>query len=265
MTTAHPEPLLALGGVSFAYEDRPIFDRISLELSRGESIGILGENGSGKTTLLRLMAGILRPGIGRVALLGRAIETYRRREIARLISVVGQGSDPAFDFTVGETVMMGRHPHIPLFGEEGKGDRERVLMAMERMGIMEIRDQLVTRLSAGEWQRVIIARALAQETPILLLDEPTSSLDIRHQIELVRLLNELRRERQLAMVTVSHDIDLIVHLATRVILIAERTILADGPIVQTITPEYLSRTYDVSMTIEKGAEGIRVRMPWDQP
>ena len=258
------EMVLRVDGVSFAYEGHRVFERVNLQLSPGESIGILGENGSGKTTLLRLMAGTLVPDKGRIALYGKDIGSYRRLEIAKRISVVGQGTEPMFDFKVEEVVLMGRNPYIPLFGGEAKEDREKAIQAMERMKILASRDKPVTQLSAGEFQRVVIARALAQETPILLLDEPTSSLDVRHQIELVRLLRELREEERKTIVTVSHDINLIAHLATRAVLVGRGTILASGPVEEIIRPERLYETYGVRMLVETGERGRVIHLPWDK-
>jgi iron complex transport system ATP-binding protein len=257
------DPILSLNDVSFAYEGPVVLEQVSIALRRGESVGILGENGSGKSTLLRLMAGLIRPDRGEVSLFGRDIGGRRRMDIARMIAVVGQGVEPIFDFPVQEAVLMGRNPHIPLFGGEGPEDREKAEAAMERMGILEIRKHPVTGISAGELQRVMIARALAQETPILLLDEPTSALDVRHQIALVGVLRTLLAEEGRTIVTVSHDIDLIAHLCERVVLIGGRTVLADGPVDEMIHPARLYEVYGVRMEIDRGSRGVTIRIPWE--
>jgi len=257
------EMVLQVDEVSFAYDGHQVFERVNLRLSRGESVGILGENGCGKTTLLRLMARLLEPEKGKITLYDRDIIDYRQLELAREISVVGQGIEPMFDFSVEDVVLMGRNPYIPLLGGATKGDQEKVERAMERMQILDSRDKPVTHLSAGEFQRVVIARSLAQETPILLLDEPASSLDVRHQIELVHLLRELREEEQRTIVTVSHDINLIAHLATRAVLVGRGGVLASGPVDEIICPERLYETYGVRMVVESGDEGIVIRLPWD--
>ncbi len=266
MVTEQPEEneyMLEAGEVSFNYAERPILESVSLTIRGGEVVGILGENGSGKTTLLRLMAGLLKPGEGKVLLHRRDIETYRRMEIAREIAVVAQSTELIFDFTVGEVVMMGRHPYIPTFGGESREDREKTIEAMERMGIQDYIAKPVTQLSAGEVQRVMIARSLAQETPILLLDEPTSSLDVRHQMELAKLLEALRSEAHLAIGIVSHDINLIAHIADRVNLLAGGRIVASGPADEIVRPDRLYETYGVRMRVEEGATGISVCLPWD--
>jgi iron complex transport system ATP-binding protein len=254
---------LTLNDVTFSYNGSPVLERITLRFRPGESVGILGENGSGKSTLLRLMSGIIQPDEGEVTLSGRAIGGYKRMEIARVLSMVGQGAEPVFDFPVQEAVLMGRTPHIPLFGGESREDREMTVAAMEMMGVLEIRNHPVTRISAGELQRVMIARSLAQDTPILLLDEPTASLDVKHQIELVVTLRRLLQERQKTIVTVSHDIDLISHLCHRVVLIGGKTVLADGPMEEMIRPDLLYKTYGVRMKVDRDERGIMTRLPWE--
>jgi iron complex transport system ATP-binding protein len=258
------EAILQVDDVSFAYDGHQVLERVDLRLSRGESVGILGENGCGKTTLLRLMARLLEPDKGKIALYDRDITDYRQLDLAREISVVGQGTESIFDFSVEDVVLMGRNPYIPLLGGATKGDREKVEQSMERMQILESRDKPVTHLSAGEFQRVLIARSLAQATPILLLDEPTSSLDVRHQIELVYLLRELLEKEEKTIVTVSHDINLIAHLASRAVLIGRGGILASGPVGEIICPERLYETYGVRMVVESGDGGMVIRLPWDE-
>jgi len=255
--------VIELDQVSFSYEDEDIFEGISLGVARGESMGFLGENGSGKTTLLRLMAGLLRPREGKIMLLGRDLNSYRRKEVAREVSIVAQGTEPVFDFTVEEVVLMGRNPYIPLFGGESREDIEKTEEAMRKMGVIDLRGKVVTQLSAGELQRVIIARSLAQETRILLLDEPTTGLDVRHRIELVRLLKRMREEREMTIVTVSHDIDMIAHFVDRVILMGRGVFLADGPTREVVSPEKLYETYGVRMIVDDDERGLTVRMPWD--
>ncbi len=258
------ENVFEVDELSFRYEEQDIFERVSLKISRGESIGILGENGCGKTTLLRLLAGLLVPTEGKIKLFDRGIGTYKRMEIAKLVAMVAQVTDPIFDFSVEECVLMGRNPHVPLFGQETREDREKAAEAMELMGILDIRDNGMTQLSAGELQRVMIARALVQETPVLLLDEPTSSLDVRHVLQLVKLLKELQAQSQVTIITVSHDINLVTHLSEHVILIGDGSILASGPVNDIINPGRLYRTYGVRMTVRQEETGITVEMPWDE-
>lgn len=255
-------PILSLTDISFAYEGTAILEDVSIALHRGESVGILGENGCGKSTLLRLMAGLLLPGEGEVNLFGRDITTRRRMEIARMIAMVGQGVEPVFDFPVQEAVLMGRNPHISLLGGVGADDRAKAEAAMERMGVLEIRRHPVTGISAGELQRVMIARALTQETPILLLDEPTTSLDVRHQIRLVEVLRRLLEEEGQTIVTVSHDIDMIAHLCERVVLVGGRSILAEGPVDEMVRTERLFDTYGVRMEVQRTDGSITIRLPW---
>jgi iron complex transport system ATP-binding protein len=258
------ESVLQADGVNFSYNGQMILEQVNLKISRGESIGILGENGCGKTTLLKLLAGLLVPNDGTIKLFDKDIASYKRMEIAKMISMVGQGIEPIFDFTVEETVLMGRNPHVSLFGQETKEDKAKTVEAMVLMGILDIRAESMTQLSTGELQRVFIARALVQETPILLLDEPTTALDVRHVLELVKLLKELQAQSQVTIVTVSCDINLITHLSEQVILIGDGNILANGPVNDIINPGRLYRTYGVRMIVAKGEKGISVEMPWDE-
>ncbi len=263
--TGKDDPVLRIRDVSFGYEaGQRVLEGIRIGLSSGETLGILGENGSGKSTLLRLMAGLLSPEEGEIILFGREMESRKRLDIARKISIVSQNLEPMFDFPVKEVVLMGRHPYVSLLAGAGSEDRDRAGEAMEKMGILDLRDKPVTRLSAGELQRVFIARSLAQDTPILLLDEPTASLDVRHQIELVELLAELREEHHRAIAIVSHDINLITHVATRVALLGGKTLLASGPVEEIVNPERLYETYGVRMIVEESQRGIVVGLPWDK-
>ncbi len=262
--TERDDQVLQVREVSFGYDaDRRVLGGIRIGLSRGETLGILGENGSGKSTLLRLMAGLLSPDEGGISLFGREMDSYKRLEIARKISIISQIREPMFEFPVKEVVLMGRHPYLSLFSGAESEDRERAGDAMEKMGILDLADKSITCLSAGELQRVFIARSLAQDTPILLLDEPTASLDIRHQIELVELLAELRDERHRALAIVSHDINLITHVATRVALLGRGTLLACGPVEEIVNPERLYETYGVRMVVEESPRGIVVGLPWE--
>jgi len=258
------EWVLQADGVNFSYNEQMILNEVNLKISMGESIGILGENGCGKTTLLKLLAGLLIPNDGTIKLFDRDIGTYKRMEIAKMVSMVGQGIEPIFDFSVEETVLMGRNPHVPLFGQETKEDKAKTVEAMVLMGILDIRGKSMTQLSAGELQRVVIARALVQETPILLLDEPTTALDVSHVLELVKLLKELQAQSQVTIITVSHDINLITHLSEQVILIGNGNILANGPVNDIINPGRLYRTYGVRMIVTESEKGISVEMPWDE-
>jgi len=168
--------------VTCGYDGRAVLDGVNVALERGEFLSLIGPNGSGKTTLLRALAGVLRADSGEVLLEGRAIGSYARHEIARRLAVVPQMSAAAFDFSVSEIVRMGRTPHLGRLEAERPADREAVAEALALTDTERLAERLVTELSGGELQRVMIARALAQQSPIMLLDEPAAFLDISHQL-----------------------------------------------------------------------------------
>ncbi len=175
-------PALEARGVTCGYDGRAVLDCVNVELGRGEFLSLIGPNGSGKTTLLRALAGVMRVDSGEVLLEGRPIGSYARHEIARRLAVVPQMSAAAFDFSVREIVRMGRTPHLGRLESERPADREAVAEALALTDTEQLADRLVTELSGGELQRVTIARALAQQSPIMLLYEPAAFLDISHQL-----------------------------------------------------------------------------------
>jgi iron complex transport system ATP-binding protein len=181
---------------------------VSLAVARGSFTGLLGPNGCGKTTLLKLMAGVLRPATGTITLEGRALAELPRRMAARHVAVVPQDTHPAFDYTALEIVLMGRHPHLRPMQLEGPDDLAIAYEALHATGTERFADRPFSSLSGGERQRVIIASALAQQPDVLLLDEPTASLDLGYQLEVASLLTRLGRERNVTMVMATHDLNL---------------------------------------------------------
>ena len=201
-------PRLAIESLSFAYGERQVLSDVSLDVAPGERFGLLGPTGSGKSTLVRLLSGVLRPSRGRIVLDGRDLATFGARERAQKIAVVPQETALDFPFSVLEVVLMGRAPHIGGFGFEGDRDLEAAERAMARTGVADLRRRFFHELSGGEKQRVVIARALAQEADVLLLDEPTTFLDIRHVVEIFELLMKLSAEQSITLVVVLHDLNL---------------------------------------------------------
>lgn len=220
---------LAVEGLTVGYGAAPVLEGLSLRLESGELAALIGPNGSGKSTLLKAVTGRLRARAGRVLLFGRPLEAWPAADRARRVAVVSQEEPAPFAFRVDEVVAMGRSPHLKRFQREGARDRAAVLAAMEQTGVAGLAGRIFTTLSGGERQRVILARALAQEPRLLLLDEPTSHLDIGHQAEVLGLLRELCRTRGLAILTVLHDLNLASLYAPRLILLAGGRIVADGP------------------------------------
>jgi iron complex transport system ATP-binding protein len=222
---------------------------VDLDLAAGEIVGVLGPNGSGKTTLVRVLSGVLAPYRGSVRIGGRELVGLARRELARAVAVVAQ--EPVFDFpfTALETVLLGRHPHLTGVAFESARDRELAMAALERLDAAPLADRLVSELSAGERQRVVVARALAQETPVLLLDEPSSFLDLRHQVELFDLVRELAAEGR-AVLAVVHDLNLAAEYCDRVLLLDGGRVAAGGPTEEVLTYANLKRVFGTEVYVD---------------
>jgi cobalamin transport system ATP-binding protein len=252
---------IAAEHVSFAYGTRRVLSDVSVTIARGAMVALAGPNGSGKSTLLALLAGTRRASQGTVALAGRPVAEYERRELARLVAVVPQDTTVTFPYTVAEMVLMGRAPHRPLLGLEGARDLAIAERAMVETGIHDLARRRVTELSGGERQRVIVARALAQEPAILLLDEPTTHLDIRHAIEILDLVATVNRTRGVTVVAVLHDLTSAALYFDRIAFLRDGALVADGPPRTTITAATIARVFDADVRVESDAEGIPVIRP----
>jgi iron complex transport system ATP-binding protein len=251
--------MLRAESVSFGYDDREdafSLDNVSVTIADGSLTGLLGPNGCGKTTLLKLLCGVLQPVRGTVTLAARTSEGPRplhsmsRRELARHVAVVPQETHPAFEYTVMEMVLMGRHPHLSQFQLEGPSDFAIAREALAATGTDHLADRNYMTLSGGEKQRVIIASALAQQTEILLLDEPTASLDLGYQLDIAALLAALNRERRVTMVLATHDLNLAAALCDRLILMRGGRVLAQGPTADVLTGARVRELYDVDADVE---------------
>jgi iron complex transport system ATP-binding protein len=243
------EPFFVCSGVSAAYDGAQVLRDVDLSVAPGEMLGVIGPNGSGKSTLLRVLSGALTPAAGRTTLAGRDVQRMRARERARLVGMVGQQTNLTFSFAVWDLVAMGRHAHLAPLSGLTEHDREVVRWALERTDCLHLRQRLVTELSGGEVQRVTIARALAQEPRALLLDEPTSQLDLNHQLEIGGLLRDLNRERGITIVWVSHELNLAAEFCERIVMVADGGVVADGVPAQVITEELLGQLYGVAVPV----------------
>ena len=243
--------LLSADNVSFRYapEAPLVVDGVSVRLAAGALTGILGPNGSGKTTLLRLLSGTRRPTSGRVRLGQRPLDELSRRDVARQIAVVPQETELAFEYTAIEIVLMGRHPHLGLFAVEGPDDIRIARDAMASTGTSHLADRPFHQLSGGEKQRVVIAAALAQSATLLLLDEPTASLDLGYQLEVSSLLERLNREQGVTMALSTHDLNLAASICRDLILMRDGRVVATGPTADVLTPENVQRLYDVEADV----------------
>ena len=223
---------------------------VSVNVARGSLTGLLGPNGCGKTTLLKLLSGVLRPHQGAVALNDAPLAGMSRREVARHMAVVPQETHPAFDYTVMEMVLMGRHPHLGVFALEGPRDFAVARDALRATGTDHLEDRSFSTLSGGEKQRVVIAAALAQASDILLLDEPTASLDLGYQLEVASLAARLNQERGVTIAISTHDLNLAASVCRQIVLLRDGRVLADGPTVEVLTPENVRRLYDVDADVQ---------------
>ncbi len=258
--------LLQMRGVTFGYERQPLLYDISLSVDSGEMVGLLGPNGSGKTTLLRLLSGVLQPQAGEVLLEGRDVRHWGRRGLAQRIAVVPQELHMPFAFTVEHMVSLGRTPFVRSFlGSFSRNDQLVVRDAMEATGVTALAGRIFNELSGGERQRVMIAMALAQEPAALLLDEPTSHLDIKYQVETLELVRRLNRERGVTVIAAMHDLNLAARYFPRLILF-QRAVVADAGPAQVLEPGLLSRVYGVNVQvgIMRGAAHLSVLPPGDE-
>lgn len=245
--------LLVVEGLACGYPSKRVLEGIDFRVRAGERIALLGPNGSGKSTLLRTLSGLLKPLSGTVRIEDRALERLGAREIARKVAVVPQEETPRFAFTVREIVTMGRLALSDGIFDTPE-DRAAATRAMETADCLELEDRIVSELSGGERQRVLIARALAQETPALLLDEPTSHLDPAHQIATARLVRELG-ERGIATIAAVHDLNLASRFADRAILLEKGGIGMDGTVEEVLNSPILDRVYGVQFGRFEGGGG----------
>jgi iron complex transport system ATP-binding protein len=218
---------------------------VSLGVDPGSLTGLLGQNGCGKTTLLKLLSGVLKPELGCVRLGQRDLRRLSARAIAQQIAVVPQETHPAFDFSVLEMVLMGRHPHLGAFQLEGPADLAIARDALAATGTAHLAGRAYMSLSGGEKQRVVIASALAQQPNVLLLDEPTASLDLGYQLEIAALLKDLNQRRQVTMVLATHDLNLAASVCDTLVLLREGQVLMQGPTREVLTSATVQQLYGV--------------------
>ena len=259
------DALLEVESITFGYGREPLLYEVSMQVQSGEMVGLLGPNGSGKTTLLRLLSGVLFPQHGTIYLQGRDLRQWGRRSIAQRIALVPQELHMPFAFTVDEMVYLGRTPFVhTVLGSNTQQDGEIVADAMRISGVDALTGRIFNELSGGERQRVMIAMALAQQPSILLLDEPTSHLDIKYQIETLELVQRLNREQHVTIIAAMHDLNLASRYFPRLLLF-QRGVVADAGPAEVLEPGLLRRVYgiDVQVGIMRGAKHLSILPPED--
>jgi iron complex transport system ATP-binding protein len=242
---------LVLHNVSFRYGARWGLEGIDFELKRGELVGMIGPNGSGKSTLLRLMDGLLRAEGGEILLQDRPMSSCRRGDIARQIAMVPQESVFRFPFSVFEVVLMGRFAHMGLLPFEGREDLEIARQSMRLTETLDLATRSINELSGGEKQRVLIARALTQRAHIIMLDEPTSFLDIRHKVEIFELISSLARAQEISVIIVSHDISLAAQYCNRMLLLHDGRVFKTGTPEEVVTADNIGTAYQCPVLVDK--------------
>jgi len=241
--------IVELKEVSFAYDGPLVIDGLSFVAKAGEFLGVIGPNGSGKTTLLRLLSRVIRPRSGEVLLSGERIGRLSQREVARMVAVVPQETAVYFPFTAREVVLMGRSPHLGPFEIEGPRDLETCEKAMALTDTLHLADRIIVELSGGEKRRVIIARALAQEPRILLLDECATFLDIRHKLEIFEIVKRLNQEQGLTVISVEHDLNMAARYAQRLLLLHQGRAFALGSPQEVITVKNIQEVFKAIVSI----------------
>jgi iron complex transport system ATP-binding protein len=240
-------------GLDFYYNSTKVIHNISMLLRQGEFLGIIGPNGAGKSTLLRLLCGILQPGKGEIALFGTAMSSQAHKTIARQVAFVPQETHFTLNFTVEDIVRMGRYPYKRPFQREDQEDRETVEYALEAAEVAGLATRTINSLSSGERQLVVIARALAQAPKVMLLDEPTSHLDLHHQHTIMELLKKLNN-RGISITVVHHDLNLASLYCKNLILLHQGKIHAAGTPVDLITKDTMKDVYGTDVTILRHPE-----------
>lgn len=241
--------------LSFSYTDNEILKNLSFSIPEGEFFIIIGPNGSGKTTLMKIIAGILKPKKGKLRILDRPLKDYTRKELAKTIALVPQMAALDFPFTVTELVLMGRSPHLNMLGFEQEKDLEIAGNAMALTDIEHLAHRPLDQLSGGECQRVFIARAICQEPKIILLDEPTASLDLAHQVKVMDLMEKLKKEIGFTVIIVSHDVNLAAMYSDRLLLLKAGEIVGLGQPNSVLTFKALEEVYNCTLLVDQSPVG----------
>jgi len=251
---------IELQNVDYAYARTQVLRGLSFMIEPADFFIIIGPNGSGKTTLMRLICGLEKPSSGRVTILGRSIQSFNRKRLAQKIAFVPQSTPLDFPFTVFDVVLMGRSPYQGMLGMENKTDVEKARQAIAFTGITGLADRKISQLSGGERQLAFIARAICQEPTLLLLDEPTASLDLAHQIHIMDLMEKLQSEKNTTIVMVSHDVNLAAMYASRLLLLNKGEVAFIGSAEDVLTYQNLEASYGCPLLVDQNPMGAVPRV-----
>ena len=247
--------ILDISNISLSFRDNFILSNVSLEVSAGEFFVIIGPNGAGKTSLLKVLSGLQKAQKGTVTIKDKNILNYRRRNLSQIMAIVPQHIEVGFPFTVADTVIMGRSPHLGILGMEGENDFHIAEEAMKFTDVSHLTDRKLFQLSGGELQRVIIARAICQQPEIILLDEPTTALDPAHQLKTMDLMEKFRREHGTTIIMVSHDLNLASMYGDRVLLLKSGRVVKTGDPKSVLNKELLEDSYGCRIQVDESPLG----------
>jgi iron complex transport system ATP-binding protein len=249
------KPSINVKNLSHSFGETPVLKNVSFQVPQRDFFIIIGPNGSGKTTLMKVISGILKPQNGELEILDRPIDQYHRKALAKTIAFVPQMTFADFPFTVTEIVLMGRSPYLGMLGIEQKNDLEVANQAIAFTGLENLAHRKLDQLSGGEQQRVFIARAICQEPDIILLDEPTASLDLAYQVRIMDLMEKLKTEKGITVVMVSHDVNLAAMYADHLMLLHKGQVVCQGLPDEVITYQTLEAAYGCTLLVDESPLG----------
>ena len=252
--------ILDIKNISLSLRDKSILCDVSFSIAAGEFFVIIGPNGAGKTSLLKVLAGLQKAQQGTITIKEKNISTYRRRNLSQLMAIVPQHIEVGFPFTVADTVVMGRSPHLGILGMEGENDFHIADEAMKFTEVSHLAKRKLHQLSGGELQRVIIARAICQQPEIILLDEPTTALDPSHQLKIMDLMEKFRQEQGTTIIMVSHDLNLASMYGERLLLLKDGRVVKTGDPKSVLDKELLEQSYGCRMQVDESPIGQVARI-----
>jgi len=252
--------ILDINNMFLNFRNKSILSDVSFSVSAGEFFVIIGPNGAGKTSLLKVLSGLQKAQQGSITIKDKNLSKYKRRNLSRIMAIVPQQIEVGFPFTVAETVIMGRTPHLGILGMEGKNDFHIAEEAMRFTDVLQLADRKLHQLSGGELQRAIIARAICQQPEIILLDEPTTALDPAHQLKVMDLMEKFRQEQGITIIMVSHDLNLASMYGDKLLLLKEGRVVKTGDPSSVLDKDLLEESYGCRMLVDASPVGLITRV-----